>query len=102
MLQSGGITIRAAVLLILAFTINTGISLFIFFRGRSKEAESQTMHTLISISLKFVIELFIVLAWFFISKKTGLTSLLLFFVLYLSFTLFLVFLILKTLKNKSL
>jgi len=76
--------------------------LIIFFRGQSKEPAGQTMHSLVSISLKFIIELIFALAWFFVAKKTGLSSVLLFFVLYLTFTLFSVMILLKTLKNKSL
>jgi len=76
--------------------------LIIFFRGQSKEPAGQTMHTLVSISLKFLIELIFAFAWFFVAKKTGLSSVLLFFVLYLTFTLFSVMILLKTLKNKSL
>jgi hypothetical protein len=77
-------------------------SMIIFFRGQSKSPGSQTMHSLVSVSLKFLLELILVFIWFFIAKKSGLSSVLLFFVLYLTFTLFLIFVLLKTLKNKSL
>lgn len=77
------------------------LSLIIFFRGQSKEPAGQTMHSLVSISLKFLVELAFAFAWFLIAKKTGLSSVLLFFVLYLTFTLFSVMILLKTLKNKS-
>ena len=85
-----------------SFTIIGLITLIIFFRGQKKEPESQTMHTLVSLSLKFLIELVLAVIWFFIAKKTGISSVLLFFVLYLAFTLVLVTIMLKTLKNKSL
>jgi hypothetical protein len=84
------------------FTINTAIALFIFFRGQERDPESQTMHSLVAVSLKFLVELFIAFVWFFISKKSGLQSVILFFVLYLTFTLFSVLIILKTLKYKTL
>ena len=84
------------------FTFNTAIALFIFFRGQERDPESQTMHSLVAVSLKFLVELFIAFVWFFISKKSGLQSVILFFVLYLTFTLFSVLIILKTLKYKSL
>jgi hypothetical protein len=60
------------------------------------------MHTLFSFSLKFLLELILVLTWFFIAKKTGLPSVLSFFVLYLTFTLFLILIILKPLKKRPL
>lgn len=47
-------------------------------------------------------ELVLALVWFFIIKKTTAASLLLFFVLYLAFSLFSIFRMLNTLKNKSL
>lgn len=81
------------------FTIITTLALIIFFRGRHKELGSQTMHTLVAISLKFLAELIFAFLWFFIGKKTGITSVVLFFVLYLTFTLFSVLVILKTLKT---
>ena len=84
------------------FTLTALLTLVIFFRGQTKEPSSQTMHSLVAMSLKFLAELIIAFAWFFGAKKTGLPAVLLFFVLYLSFTLFTVLIILKTLKNKSL
>lgn len=84
------------------FALLAMITLFIFFRGQRKEPSSQTMHLLFSLSLKFLVELVIALIWFFVSKKTGLASAILFFVLYLAFTLFSVLVVLKTLKYKSL
>jgi CDP-diglyceride synthetase len=84
------------------FTLLAGLVLFIFFRGQTKDPGSQTMHILVAVSLKFMIELIVALIWFFIAKKTEASSVLLFFVLYLAFTLFSVIVILKTLKHKSL
>jgi hypothetical protein len=40
--------------------------------------------------------------WFIVAKKTSLPSVLIFFVLYLTLTLYSIWVILKTLKNKSL
>lgn len=85
-----------------SFTIIALITLVIFFRGQGKKPDTQTMHTLVSLSLKFLIELVLAVIWFFIAKKTGFPSVILFFILYLAFTLFLVAIMLKTLKNKSL
>jgi hypothetical protein len=86
----------------LIFTIINIISLIIFFRGQSKDSESQALHSLVSVSLKFLLELVLALVWFIVAKKTSFPSVLLFFVLYLTFTLFLILVILKTLKHKSL
>jgi hypothetical protein len=77
-------------------------AIFIFLRGQSKEPQSQTMHTLVSLSLKFLLELVLTIFWFIVTKKTFAGSVLMFFVLYLTFSFFLIMIILKTLKNKSL
>jgi hypothetical protein len=84
------------------FTVNSSAVLLIFFRGRAKDAESQTMHSLVAISVKFLTELFFALAWIFLLKKRESGTLLLFFILYLAFTFFSVLVILKVLKDKSL
>jgi hypothetical protein len=90
------IVAASAVFVIIAFLI-----LIIFFRGQSREPAAQTMHSLVAISIKFLAELIFAFIWFFIAKKTGLSSVILFFVLYLTFTLFSVMVMLKTLKGKS-
>lgn len=88
--------------LTLFFTVISLITLIIFFRGQKKEPDSQTIHTLVSLSLKFLIELVLAVFWFFVAKKAGVPSVILFFVLYLAFTLFSIVVMLKTLKNRSL
>jgi hypothetical protein len=84
------------------FVLINILILVVFFRGQNREPASQTMHSLVAISIKFLAELIFVFIWFFISKKTGLSSVILFFVLYLTFTLFSVLIMLKTLRGKSL
>jgi len=90
------------VILSLFFTVVACITLFIFFKGQSKEPDSQTLYILVAVSLKFLLEIVFALVWFFVAKKTYLASVLMFFVLYLCLTLFSMQLILKTLKNKAL
>lgn len=84
------------------FSINACLTIFIFLKGQTKAPDSQTLYSLVAISLKFLLEMVIALVWFFVAKKTSLQSVLIFFVLYLALTLFSVLIILKTLKNKSL
>lgn len=90
------------VILSSSFSIIAIITLMIFFRGQSGEPGSQTMHTLASISLKFLLDMILALLWFIVAKKNSLTSVLLFFVLYLELSLFSIWVILKTLKKRSL
>jgi drug/metabolite transporter (DMT)-like permease len=84
------------------FTLITVLMLIVFFRGRNRDPAGQTMHTLVAISIKFLSELIFAFVWFFAGKKTGISSVVLFFVLYLTFTMFSITVILKTLKSKSL
>ena len=84
------------------FSIISIITLVIFFRGQTREPDSQTLHTLVSISLKFLLDMIMALVWFIVAKKTSLTSVFIFFVIYLTLTLFSIFVILKTLNNRPL
>jgi len=90
------------VILTLCFSAINILTLYIFFRGRKREPGSQAMHIMFAISLKMLIEMVLALLWFFVAKKNSADSLVLFFVLYLAFSLFSIFCMLKTLKNKSL
>lgn len=96
-IQFGNLALLSAV-----FTVIALVTIIIFIRGQGKEAASQTMHSLVSVTLKFLLELVLAFVWFFVAKKTELSSVVLFFVLYLAFTLFSVILMTKTLKNKYL
>ena len=84
------------------FTIISIISLFIFFRGQTRDPESQTQHTLFSVGIKLLLEMILALVWFTVIKKTSLLSVFIFFVIYLTLTLILVGIILNTLKHRSL
>jgi hypothetical protein len=84
------------------FSLFTFLQLFIFFRGLTREPESTTMHTLVSVTVKFLLEMVLALIWFIVIKKTLVSSVIMFFVLYLTLTLFSTFIMLKTLKNKTL
>jgi hypothetical protein len=90
------------VILSTVFSLIACITLFIFFKGQSKEPDSQTLYILVAVSLKFLLEIVFALVWFFVAKKTNLASVLMFFVLYLCLTLYSMRIILKTLKNKAL
>jgi hypothetical protein len=89
-------------ILTLVFSIIALVTLIIFFKGQIKDPESQTLHSMVAVSLKFLMELVLALIWFIVAKKTSLQSVILFFVIYLTLTLFSLSVILKTLKNKAL
>jgi hypothetical protein len=89
-------------ILSLLFSIIALLTLIIFFKGQIKDPESQTLHSMVAVSLKFLLELILALVWFIVAKKTSLQSVLIFFVIYLTLTLFSLLIIWKTLKNKAL
>lgn len=96
------VTLINILFLTLLLSVIAIITIIIFLRGQTKEPESQTLHSFVAIGLKFLLEMFLALVWFIVAKKTSLQSVLIFFVLYLTLTLFSVSIILKTLKNRSL
>jgi hypothetical protein len=97
-----GMDVKSVLILIASFAFTTLVSLIVFIRGLPRKAGEQAMHTFVAVSVKFLAELFISLIWFVAGKKTSADYILLFFVLYLAFSLFFVTVVLKTLKKKSL
>ena len=88
----------------IGFSTITILILIIFLMGQdqNKMPDAQTMHTLIAVSLKFLLEMILALVWFILWKKNSLASVFIFFILYLSLSLFSIGVIMKTLKNKTL
>lgn len=84
------------------FAFVTLTAIVVFTIGAKRQPRNQTFLSLVALGLKFILEMILALIWFFVAKKTGAASVVLFFLLYLAFTLFLIFVILNTLKNKSL
>lgn len=84
------------------FSVISLITISIFSKGQTKEPDSQTLHSLVALSLKFILELIFIVLWFIVAKKSSLTHIIIFFVLYLALSLFTIYVIVKTLKNKAL
>ena len=95
-----GFTLDDLIISVSVFGLISYVILGIFFKGQEKEPSSQTMHSLVAISVKLLLEMLFALIWFIVAKKNSLQLVLLFFVLYLAFTLYSVFIIVKTLKTK--
>jgi hypothetical protein len=95
-------TLKNLIYLLLTFAAISFTTLFIFFRGQTKEPVVQFVYTFSAISLKFILSAVAALVWFVVVKKVQTQYVLLFFILYLSFTFFSVMVILKVLNNKAL
>jgi len=92
---------QSAIILSGSFIISIVIML-IFRRGYILGGKSWLTHTLAAISLKFILYLLLIVIVFFLSKNRSLEFILTFFVIYLSFTSYLLFSFTKLLKTKNL
>lgn len=86
----------------LIFFIINSLFILVYFKGQLRKPAEEMMHALISLSLKFLLELITAFLWFIIMKKNSVADILLFFMLYLAFSIISIFIILKSLKNKNL
>ena len=90
------------ILLVSGFTLSALSALMIFFRGSSDaDREKAVFLTLISLGVKMLFSFVLALLFILVLKNRSTASLLLFFVLYLEFTFFVIFTILSVLKKKS-
>jgi hypothetical protein len=80
------------------FTLIAFIALTIFFLGSAKKPEDRVFMTLVAMGVKMLLSFVLALLWFMVFKNRETGSVLLFFVLYLSFTLFVVFTFYRALK----
>jgi hypothetical protein len=90
------------IILSASFSLISLLTLIIFLKGQTRERQSQTLYSLFSVSFKFLLELILALVWLILVKKNTVQSVIMFFVIYLTLTLFSIHVILKTLKNKDL
>ena len=84
------------------FTVIIIVCMIIFTKGQSKTSQSGLWYTFVSMGVKLLLEMILAILWFVVAKKSNVEVVLMFFILYLPFTLFLILTILKTLKKKSL
>jgi hypothetical protein len=87
--------------LVSGFTVISLSAFLIFFAGIKKDTEGSVFHTLIALGVKMLSSFVFALLFFIVFKNRGTGSVILFFVLYLEFTLFVVFTFLSVLKSKS-
>jgi hypothetical protein len=92
---------QSAIILTGSFFISI-IIMLVFIRGYNIGGKSWLTHTLAAISLKFILYLILIIVVFFFLKNRSLEFILTFFVIYLSFTSYLLFSFVKLLKTKNL
>ena len=84
------------------FLVITASSLRVFLIGIVKSPENQPLYTMGALGLKFFLSMIFALIYFIVLKNTTLGYIILFFLLYLAFTIYLLRVIVKILKIKSL
>ena len=84
------------------FTVIIIVCIVVIIIGQSKSPQKGFWYTLVSIGVKLLLEMILAVLWFVVAKKNNIEVVLIFFILYLPFTLFLILTILKTLKKKLL
>ena len=85
-----------------AFWVIVSLALIVFSLGEKRAQDEQPMFSLAAIGLKFILSAILALVYFEVLKIAGLRYIILFFVLYLAFTIYLIRVIIKTLKVRSL
>ena len=91
----------AAVLLAAGFTLAAFISLLIFFNGFYADREKSVFLTLIELGVKMLLSFVLALLFLLVFKNDSFGSIILFFVLYLAFTVYVVLTFTSVLKKKS-
>lgn len=91
----------STVMLAGGFSIIAFISLLIFFNGQRSDPEKSVFMTLITLGVKMLLSFVLALLFFVVFKNNHPGSVILFFILYLTFTVFVFLTIFSVLKRKS-
>ena len=82
------------------FLVNMGV-LFAFFHGLNKNPRSGLLYTFGAIAAKFLAYLTFIVLFYLLTKNISLNYLILFFVLYLAFTIFILLALVKELNSRK-
>ena len=84
------------------FSVITSLALLLFLLGTDRSPERQPLYTMGAVGLKLFLFIIYAIVYFVVFKNTGAVYIILFFLLYLAFTIYLLRIVVKTLKIKSL
>ena len=90
-----------AVFLTAGFTVAAFASLLIFFNGFFSDREKSVFLTLIALGVKMLLSFVLALLYLLVFKNDAIGAIILFFILYLAFTVFVVLTFTGVLKKKS-
>lgn len=94
-----GITRNQFLLTIALYFLVNQVVLYLFFKGRSKAPNKSILYTFAAVSAKFMCYLLFIVIYYLVTKNLSTSYLIVFFILYLAFTLFTVLVIVKVLKS---
>lgn len=92
---------RGELLLTGGFALAAMASVIVFFRGAAKDPETSVFATLIALGIKLLLSLLLALLFFVVLKNKDTGSVVLFFILYLAFTVYVILTFLSVLKKRS-
>jgi hypothetical protein len=92
---------KDAVALTGGFTLAAFISLLIFFNGFSSEAGRSVFLTLMALGMKLLLSLVLALLFLVVFKNDQTGSVILFFIIYLAFTFYVIHTFVSVLKKKK-
>lgn len=96
-----GLPFRDVIYLLTASLLISLFTLYFFARGKNNEEKNSALYTLAAIGIKMVLYLILILIFYILSKIEGSKFIITFFVIYLSFTGYLIKLFIKTLKTNK-
>ena len=96
------LTITELLLITIIFSLITALALLLFLTGTEKSPEKQPLYTMGAVGLKLFMFIIYAIVYFIILKNSGALYIILFFLLYLAFTIYLLKVVVKILKIKSL
>ena len=91
----------SAVALTGAFTLAAFASILAFFNGFNSDTAKSVLFTLIALVIKTLLSLIIALLYLVVFKNDQTGSVILFFILYLTFTVYVIYTFTRVLKKKS-
>lgn len=95
------ITLNQFLFTLLYFFLFTLLLFVLFYRGLTKDPRKGVLYTFGAIALKLFVHMVYILIFYLLTKNLTMDFIIVFFVLYLAFTLYLILTFIKELKSKQ-
>lgn len=95
------ITFSQFLFTLLYFFLFTLLLFVLFYRGLTKDPQKGILYTYGTIALKIFVHMVYILVFYLLTKNLTMDFIIVFFVLYLAFTLYLILAFIKELKSKQ-